>query len=340
MNYLVTGSSGFIGFHVCLKLLKKKNNFVIGIDNLNNYYDVKIKYDRTKILKKYKNFLFFKNNICTKSKIEKIFKRIKKKFITIHLAAQAGVRYSLKNPDRYFDSNLKGFYNIISLCEKYKSKHFVYASTSSVYGLNSKLPFNENDISDHPIQFYAATKKSNEIIAHSFSSIYNLPTTGLRFFTVYGPWGRPDMSLFKFVKKIFLEQKIDVFNKGKHSRDFTYVTDIANLVSIISNKVPKKNLNWNTNSPKISSSKHPFRIINVGGNNPISLRYFINLIEKFCKKKSKKNFLNLQTGDIVNTRADKRNLIKITKYKKFVKPEDGIKKFISWYKKYYKVDNH
>jgi len=337
MNYIITGSAGFIGFHTCLNILKNKKNFVIGIDNQNNYYDVKLKKDRTNILNKYKNFKFYKKNIENKKIIEKIFKKYNSKFTVIHLAAQAGVRYSLINPNKYFQTNLKGFYNIITLSQKYKAEHFVYASTSSVYGLNTKLPFNENDNTDHPIQFYAATKKINEIIAHSFSSIYNLPTTGLRFFTVYGPWGRPDMSLFKFVKNIYENKKIDVFNKGNHTRDFTYVTDVSNIIKIISNKVPRKNLSWDRQVPNTNSSKCPFRIINVGGNNSVTLEYFIKLIEKNIGIKAKKNFLNLQLGDIISTQADKNFLLKITKYKNFTTPEEGIKNFIDWYKLYYKL---
>ena len=290
MYILITGAAGFIGFHTILKLLKK-NYKVIGVDNINNFYDQKIKRDRVKILKSYskKNFIFFKKDISNYKEIEKIFSKNKIKLV-INLAAQAGVRYSLQNPKAYFNSNLLGFYNVINLCNEFKVKRLIYASTSSVYGNNKKIPFKEEHTADHPIQFYAATKRANELIAHSFSSVYNLETIGLRFFTVYGPWGRPDMALFKFVKNIIENKSIHVFNYGKHVRDFTYIDDIVDgiLILVNSNKIFKKKIFTNKNfNPNVSDCK--FKIFNIGSGKTTSLSKYINIIEKELKKKAKRN---------------------------------------------------
>ena len=256
--YLVSGSAGFIGFSICLELLKKKKK-VIGIDNLNDYYDIKLKKKRNKILKSFKNYFFHKINIINQSNVNKIFKTYKIDKV-IHLAAQAGVRYSIKFPEKYIDTNIKGFFNIIEASKRHNIKHFLYASTSSVYGSLTNFPYKENSSASHPAQIYAATKRSNELIAHSYSSLYKLPTTGLRFFTVYGPWGRPDMALNQFVSNIKKNKTIEVFNYGNHYRDFSYIDDIVKITLSISNKTPKNNYKWNRNKPNTKSSKkeHPF----------------------------------------------------------------------------------
>ena len=321
MKILITGSAGFIGFHIS-KLFLQKGHSVIGVDNLNRYYDIKLKKARNKILLNYKKYNFKKININSTQKISSIFK--KNKFdLVIHLAAQAGVRYSLENPASYIQSNIVGFANIIELSRKFDVKNFIYASSSSVYGGNHKIPFAEKDPVDHPISLYAATKRSNELIAHSYSHLYSMPSTGIRFFTVYGPWGRPDMALFKFVKNGLLNKKIEIFNYGKHLRDFTYVDDIVFYID--------KNIKLKTNTKK----NIPHDVYNIGGGSPIKLMSFIRIIEKKLKLKFKKKFLNLQKGDIVRTSADNNKLIKKFKVKKFTKIEVGISNFIDWYKKYY-----
>ena len=318
---LITGSAGFIGFHLTLELLKLGKE-VVGIDNLNDYYDPKLKISRLKILKKYKKFSFYKIDLIDELKVKKVFQKYKIKTV-VNLAAQAGVRYSLINPKSYVNTNLLGFFNLLNLSTKYKVKHFVYASTSSVYGALQKIPFKENYSTDHPIQLYAATKKSNELMAHAYSHIYKIPTTGLRFFTVYGPWGRPDMALFKFTKNILSGKKIEIFNYGKHLRDFTYVDDIVFYIDKI--------IKLKTNTKK----NIPHDVYNIGGGSPIKLMSFIRIIEKKLKLKFKKKFLNLQKGDIVRTSADNNKLIRKFKVKKFTKIEVGISNFIDWYKKYY-----
>ena len=335
---LVTGSAGFIGYHVVSKLIKKSDYKIIGIDNLNNYYDKKLKLSRTRELKKnlknkYK-YKFYKIDICDKKKLGQLFKKYKFKTV-MHFAAQAGVRFSIKKPDQYISSNLVGFFNILDLCKKHKISHFIYASSSSVYGSNKKFPFSETDNVDHPIQLYAATKRSNELMAHSYSSLYKIPTTGLRFFTVYGPWGRPDMALYKFVKNIFLEKPINIYNKGKHYRDFTYIDDcVAAIIKVLSRK-PKIS-KAKKNNP--SESMAPFRIINIGNNKTINLITYINKIEKIIGKKAKKNFLGLQKGDILKTKASIFKAKKILNYKSRTSLDEGLKKFISWYKKYNKTN--
>ena len=335
--HLITGSAGFIGFHTCLKLLRQ-NKKVLGIDNLDDYYDVNLKKKRVSILKKEKNFKFIKVDIVDKKKIKKIFDTYKIKNI-IHLAAQAGVRYSIKHPEKYIDVNVKGFFNIIDNAKKNKIKHFLYASTSSVYGNNKKYPLKEDFAASHPMSVYAATKRSNELIAHSYSSLYNLPTTGLRFFTVYGPWGRPDMALFKFAKSIINNKKINIFNKGKHERDFTYIDDIVNCIILALNKIPKRDKLYNPKNPNPKLSYCPYRLINVGGNNPLKLSVFIKLIEKNLNIKSKKNYLSLQKGDVVKTQSSIRWTKYLLNYSPRIKPEKGIKMFIQWFKDYYKKKN-
>ena len=316
--FIITGSAGFIGFHLSLKLLKKGYK-VIGIDNLNNYYDVKLKKDRNRILRKFKNYIFQKIDIRNLKQLEKIFKK-KKIHCVIHLAAQAGVRYSLINPKSYIDNNILGFFNVLDTLKKNKVKKFVYASTSSIYGLQKKFPLKEKFNTDNPIQLYAATKKSNEVMAASYSYLYKINTIGLRFFTVYGPWGRPDMALFKFTKNILRGKPIDIFNKGKHIRDFTFVEDIVNgIFKII--KSNKKNLGS--------------QIYNIGNGKKISLMKYIELIEKNLMKKSKKRFLSLQKGDVIKTHSDTRLLKRDYNYYPNTSVKNGVKKFIDWYISYF-----
>ncbi len=317
--FIITGSAGFIGFHLSLKLLKNGYQ-VIGIDNLNNYYDINLKKNRNKILKKFKNYKFEKIDIKNSKKLDSVFKK-KKIYCVINLAAQAGVRYSLINPKSYIDNNILGFFNVLDAVRKNKVQKFVYASTSSVYGLQTKFPLKEKFNTDKPIQLYAATKKSNEVMAASYSHLYKINTIGLRFFTVYGPWGRPDMALFKFTKNILKGKPIEIFNKGKHVRDFTYVEDIVNgIFKIILSK-------------KINSNS---KIYNIGNGKKISLLKYIQLIEKNLMKKSKKNFLPLQKGDVIKTHSDTSLLKKDYKYYPMSSVEYGVKKFIDWYLSYYK----
>ena len=332
--YLITGAAGFIGFHTCEKLLKE-NKKVYGVDNINNYYDPILKKKRLHILKKYKNFKFFKVDIRSKNQLNSIFKKNKIKFV-IHLAAQAGVRYSIKFPEKYIDVNVRGFFNVLNSAKNNNIKHFVYASTSSVYGPDKRFPLKEDFGANHPMQIYAATKRSNELMAHSFSSLFNLPTTGLRFFTVYGPWGRPDMALFKFTKNILKNKKIDLFNYGNHTRDFTYIDDIVECIILSVSKIPKRNNKWFLKKPNPKYSYCPYRLINIGGGNPVKLTTFIRLIEKYLGKKSKKKNLPLQKGDIIKTESSTKWCYDVLKYKPKIKPSEGIKYFLDWYKNYYK----
>ena len=334
MKILLTGCAGFIGFHVSKKLISLGHQ-VFGIDNINNYYDTKIKTNRLKILKKdSKKFIFKKGDIGNFAFVKKIFQKYKFDQV-INLAAQAGVRYSIENPKAYVESNLIGFFNILECCRQFKIKHLIYASTSSVYGNNSPLPFSEKNHADHPIQFYAATKRANELMAHSYSSLYNLPTTGLRFFTVYGPWGRPDMALFLFTKNILEGKKIDLFNYGDHRRDFTYVDDIVNPLVILIRKIPKKNMKLKNNRNP-SKSFAPFNIFNIGNNNPKKLKEFVQEIEKKLGLKAKINLKKLQSGDVYETFADTTKLEKYVNYKSQTNLKSGISKFVDWYKWYFK----
>ncbi len=319
MQILVTGCAGFIGFHLCKKLSLDKKNTIFGIDNLNTYYDIDLKLNRLKILKKNtKNFIFKKIDLLNNSKLNNLFK--KNKFdVVINLAAQAGVRYSINNPRTYLENNVIGFFNIIEVSRIYKIKHFIYASTSSVYGLNNKFPLKEDYNTDKPISFYAATKKNNETIAYSYSHIYKLKTTGLRFFTVYGPYGRPDMALFKFTSNILKGKSIDVYNYGRMFRDFTYVDDVVDGISIvIGNKI---------------NPKTPYQIFNIGSNKPTSLRKFIYHLEKELKLKAKVKLKSLQKGDVIKTHA---SISKLQGFKPSTSLSQGIINFINWYKKYYK----
>ncbi len=325
MNILVTGCAGFIGFHLCLKLLQSSKIQVSGIDNLNNYYDVKLKKNRLKILSKKTQFKFHKLSIDKDyKKIALLFK--KNKFdIVINLAAQAGVRFSIENPKQYLDSNIIGFYNIIELSAKNKIKHLLFASTSSVYGNNKNFPTDENQNTDLPLSFYAASKKCNEVIAASFSNIYKLPCTGMRFFTVYGPYGRPDMSLFKFTDSILKSKKISLFNFGKHVRDFTYIDDIVNsLIKLIDKP------------PKYSKKETPYQILNIGSSSPIKLIKFLNIIEKHLNKKASISYKDLQKGDVYKTFADNKKLKYTIGKINFTTIDKGVSNFIKWFNSYYK----
>ena len=320
MKILITGAAGFIGFNLS-KLLLDKNYIVYGIDNLNSYYDVNLKKNRIKNLNENKNFFFKKVDLLNKKKINKIVKDNRIKQI-IHLAAQAGVRDSINNPEIYFKSNLEGFFNILEISKQNKIKHLIFASTSSVYGDSSKFPLNENMPTDSPLSFYAATKKSNEVMAYSYSNIYNLPITALRFFTVYGPYGRPDMSLFKFTKSIIDNNKINLFNGGDHIRDFTYVDDISSGILGLINKPSVKSI--------------PYNCFNIGSSKPTNLKRFLSIIEKNLGKKAKINNLPIQNGDVKKTHASINLLSKYSSYKPKIGIDKGIKEFVNWYKKYYK----
>ena len=338
MKILLTGAAGFIGFHLTKSLIKQ-SIFVVGIDNLNKYYDQSLKKARLEILKKLsleyeKNFVFIEEDITNKNSINDIFIKYQFSHI-INLAAQAGVRYSIDNPQAYIDSNLIGFFNILECCRNHSIKHLIYASSSSVYGSNQSFPFSEDDSVDHPISLYAATKKSNELIAHSYSHLYNLPTTGLRFFTVYGPWGRPDMALFKFTKNIIEGKSIDIYNRGEMIRDFTYIDDVIECVMRIIEKIPEKNTQYNHRNPKPSSSSAPYKIFNIGNSKPVNLIDFIKVIEKILNIKAKKNFLPMQPGDVSITSSDTRIIENYTGFKPNTSIETGIKNFINWYKQYY-----
>ncbi len=333
---LVTGSVGFIGSFVSTMLLKRGDN-VIGIDNHNDYYDPKIKNARLKRLLKYPNYKHFKINLCNEKKLKQIFTN-HEIYKVVNLAAQAGVRYSIENPLAYIESNIVGFLQILENCRYHKIKHLVYASTSSVYGANTKMPFSEHDSVNHPLSIYAASKISNELMAHTYSYLYNIPTTGLRFFTVYGPWGRPDMALFKFTKNIIEEKPIDVFNHGKHTRDFTFIDDIVKGVIKTLDKPAKSNSNWDSNQPDPATSKAPWRIYNIGNNKPVQLMSYIYAIEKNLGKKAKINFLPLQSGDVPDTFANVDNLAQTFSYKPSTSVNEGVSQFVKWFKNYYKYD--
>ncbi len=335
MKILVTGAAGFIGFHTSQYLLNRGDT-VIGIDNLNDYYDPSLKEARLSQLKEKDNFIFNKIDIVDKDAVDAIFKSESPDTV-IHLAAQAGVRYSLENPYAYIDSNITGFMNILEACRHHPVKHLVFASSSSVYGANTQMPFSVNDNVDHPLSLYAATKKSNELMAHTYSYLYDIPVSGLRFFTVYGPWGRPDMALFIFTKKILSGETIDVFNNGQHKRDFTYIDDIVEGVVRVTDSVATSNPDWNSGKPDPATSKAPYRLYNIGNNTPVELMYFIELIENNLNKKADKNYLPLQPGDVPATYANVDALIDYVDYSPSTSIESGIENFINWYKDYYKV---
>jgi len=335
MKILVTGSAGFIGSMLSIRLLERDDE-VVGIDNHNNYYDPKIKEARLERLIKYKNYKHYKTDLNDNKKLSEIFK-IHKFQKVVNLAAQAGVRYSIENPLAYINSNIVGFAHILENCRNNKVEHLVYASTSSVYGANTKMPFSEHDSVNHPLSVYAASKKSNELMAHSYSYLYQLPTTGLRFFTVYGPWGRPDMALFKFTKAIIEEKPIDVFNNGKHTRDFTYIDDIVEGVIKTLDNPATSNVNWNSKQPDPATSRAPWRIYNIGNNNPVQLMDYIKALEKTLGKKAKINFLPLQPGDVPDTYANVDNLKKKFNYKPSTSVISGVSNFVKWYKDYFQI---
>lgn len=333
---LITGAGGFIGFHLS-KLLLSKNYEIIGIDNINDYYDQKLKEDRIKILKGNDKFRFFKIDIKDKERVDKLFESEKFNYV-INLAAQAGVRYSIENPYAYVDSNLIGFVNILEACRKNKPEHLIYASSSSVYGGNKITPFSTEHNVDHPVSLYAATKKSNELMAHTYSHLYRIPTTGLRFFTVYGPWGRPDMAYFSFTKNILSGKPIKVFNHGQMERDFTYVEDITEGIYKLLDKIPQPNEKWDETKDGISSSSAPYKIYNIGNNQPIKLEKFINVLEEKIGKKAEKIYMEMQPGDVIRTYADVSDLEKEINFKPSTTIEEGLEKFAEWYFEYYKIN--
>jgi UDP-glucuronate 4-epimerase len=331
---LVTGAAGFIGFHLSQKLAEQGYQ-VVGLDNLNDYYDVNLKKSRLAILQALPNFSFHELDLTDKAGIDKLFTTYDFPYV-VNLAAQAGVRYSITNPYAYLHSNLNGFLNILEACRHHGVQHLVYASSSSVYGANKKMPFSVHQNVDHPLSLYAATKKSNELMAHTYSTLYNLPTTGLRFFTVYGPFGRPDMALFLFTKAILEGKPIDVFNNGKMKRDFTYVDDIVESISRLVPQAATPNKDWNGNNPDPATSFAPYKIYNIGNSSPVELMHYIEVIEKNLGKKAIKNFMPLQDGDVPETFADVDDLMRAVDFKPATSIETGIKNFIDWYLGYYK----
>jgi UDP-glucuronate 4-epimerase len=355
MKILVTGTAGFIGFHTAIKLLERGDE-VVGLDNINDYYDLRVKYGRLKesgiiydlkdgkdieynkliSSKKYSNYQFIKLNLEDKENLFKLFEE--KKFDrVINLAAQAGVRYSLTNPDSYIQSNIVGFLNILEACRNFEIEHLTYASSSSVYGLNEAQPFSTKDCTNHPISLYAASKKSNELMAHTYSHLFGIPTTGLRFFTVYGPWGRPDMALFLFTKAIIENRAIDVFNYGNMQRDFTYIDDIVEGVIRVNDNIAKPDLRWNGKNPSNNTSKAPYKIYNIGNNNPVKLTDFIEALEKKLGRKAKKNLLPIQPGDVPSTYADVNDLIEDLGYKPQTSIQEGIDRFVDWYLDFFRI---
>lgn len=335
MKILVTGVAGFIGSAVA-RLLLDRGDEVIGIDNLNDYYDVTLKQARLDRLMGRDKFRFIKMEIADRAASDDLFAKERPQRV-IHLAAQAGVRYSMQNPHSYVSSNLVGFANILEGCRHNGVEHLVYASSSSVYGANTTMPFSIHHNVDHPLSLYGATKKANELMAHSYSYLYNMPTTGLRFFTVYGPWGRPDMSLFLFTRKILAGEPIDVFNNGNHSRDFTYIDDIVNGVVRVTDRVASVNKDWSGQKPDPGTSLAPYRLYNIGNHQPVELMRFIEIIEQCLGKKAQKNFLPMQPGDVHSTYADVDDLTRDVGFSPATPIESGIQRFIEWYLEYYKV---
>ena len=333
MKYLVTGAAGFIGAATCQKLLTAGHD-VIGIDNLNDYYDVNLKLARLAQFESHERFSFKKLDIANRVEMAELFE-VEKFERVIHLAAQAGVRYSIENPDSYADSNLVGHLNILEGCRHNKVAHLVYASSSSVYGLNEKTPFETKDSVDHPVSFYAATKKANELMAHSYSHLYDLPTTGLRFFTVYGPWGRPDMAPFIFTKKMLAGEAIDINNNGDMWRDFTYIDDIVEGVIRAADVIPQRDEHWRVETGSPSTSSAPYRVYNIGHGSPINLMKFIEAIESELGIEAKKNFREMQAGDVYKTFADTQDLFAATGYKPAIGLEEGVTKLVTWYKSFY-----
>lgn len=330
---LVTGGAGFIGFHLSQYLLDKGFT-VVGIDNLNDYYDVNLKYGRLELLKKQENYIFYKMDLKDKEDIDDLFASEKFDYV-INLAAQAGVRYSLINPYAYLDSNLTGFLNILEACRHNPVKHLLYASSSSVYGGNKVAPFSTEHQVDHPVSLYAATKKSNELMAHTYSHLYKIPTTGLRFFTVYGPWGRPDMAYFSFTQDILSGKPIKVFNYGKMERDFTYIDDIVEGIYRLLPLAPQANPEWDETTDKLSESFAPYKVYNIGNNQPVQLETFISVLEEKLGQKAEKNYMKMQPGDVVKTYADTTDLEQAINFKPKTTIEEGLGKYVEWYKEFY-----
>lgn len=333
MKILVTGTAGFIGNFFAERLLARGDE-VIGVDNVNDYYDVALKEARLNRIKNHPGFTEVRVGIHDRVAMDEVFKKYKPQRV-VNLAAQAGVRYSIKNPYAYVDSNLLGFVNILEGCRHHDVEHLVYASSSSVYGANTKMPFSVHDNVDHPVSLYAATKKSNELMAHTYSHLYNIPTTGLRFFTVYGPWGRPDMAYFSFAKAITEGRTIDVYNHGKMQRDFTYIDDIVEGVLRVTDRVPVSNSNWTGEDPDPASSKAPYKIYNIGNNNPVQLMHMIETLESNLGMTAQKNFLPMQAGDVLATFADVDDLTRDVGFKPSTTIEEGLEKFVAWYKAFY-----
>ena len=335
MKYLVTGAAGFIGMHVSLALLDRGDQ-VVGFDNLNSYYSVQLKRDRLNRLLGKTNFQFEAGDLADRSRLPSLFKQ--EKFdIVINLAAQAGVRYSLTNPDAYVDSNLVGFVNLLEACRHHEVKHLAYASSSSVYGANTEMPFSIHHNVDHPLSLYAATKKANELMAHTYSHLFGLPTTGLRFFTVYGPWGRPDMAMWLFTDAILKGTSINVFNNGQMRRDFTYIDDIVEGVIRVADRIPAGNPDWSGEHPDPGSSLAPYRIYNIGNNQPVELMMLIEAIERSLGKQAIKNFLPMQPGDVPATYADVDDLTRAVGFRPRTPIETGVEKFVQWYRDYHKI---
>lgn len=332
---LVTGAAGFIGVHLSNQLTNHGYS-VIGLDNMNTYYDLNLKKDRLAQLNDNKNFTFVECDLTDRERINKIFEE-HRPAVVINLAAQAGVRYSIENPYAYLDSNLTGFLNILEACRNYPVDHLLYASSSSVYGGNKVAPFSTNHNVDHPVSLYAATKKSNELMAHTYSHLYNIPTTGLRFFTVYGPWGRPDMAYFSFTKDIIEGNPIKVFNHGKMERDFTYIDDIVEGIVKLIPLAPEKNSDWDESVDELGASFAPYRVYNIGNNSPVPLMKFINVLEEKIGKEANKQYMEMQPGDVLRTYADVSELERDIDFKPSTSIEDGLGKFVDWYKEYYNV---
>ena len=331
---LITGAAGFVGFHLS-RFLLDQDRIVLGLDNLNAYYDVSLKHDRLASLKS-PSFHFEKMDLKDKAEVDRFFARQKPDYV-IHLAAQAGVRYSIENPGAYVDSNLIGFVNILEACRHHSVRHLIYASSSSVYGGNKTIPFSTNHQVDHPVSLYAATKKANELMAHTYSHLYGIPTTGLRFFTVYGPWGRPDMAYFSFTRDILAGNPIKVFNHGKMERDFTYIDDIVTGIERLIKKAPEPNPGWDEQTDDLSSSFAPYKIYNIGNNQPVTLMHFISTLEEKIGRQAEKIFMDMQPGDVLRTYADISDLEKDIGFKPATRIEDGLGCFVDWYRDYYQI---
>lgn len=335
MNFLVTGAAGFIGFHVSQRLLAAGHQ-VVGIDNLNDYYDVNLKHARLNLIKADPGFTFIEMDLADRDVMASLFEQQKFQRV-IHLGAQAGVRYSIENPHAYADSNLTGHLNILEGCRHHKIEHLLYASSSSVYGLNRKMPFSTEDSVDHPVSLYAATKKANELMSHTYSHLYQLPTTGLRFFTVYGPWGRPDMALFKFTRAMIAGEAIDVYNQGQMKRDFTYIDDIAEAIVRLQDVIPQQDDNWTVETGSPATSSAPYRVYNIGNSQPVTLMNYIEAIEKALGITARKNLMPMQPGDVLETSADTEALFKAIGFKPQTGVEEGVKNFVDWYRDFYRV---